>query len=182
MPWIFSYCDFGPDEIKGVLPCAPFCSLAATLDGHTISFKGKSRKWGGALATVDKKRGRKVYGSAHLIPVSEVSLIDKYYKAYDKKLLPISISATGDTYKAYVYFLAKDAPFAKPSDDYTKVMLRHLRFFWSQPGQKPSFNEFGISIEPPEVKKEIKYKIIEKPMVETTTKARRGRPRKANKQ
>jgi hypothetical protein len=168
MPWIFSYSDFGPQIIKKVLDRAPFCSLPASLSGYKVSFKGSSRKWGGALATLEKERKSFVYGSILLLPLEDIKVIDKYYRLYEKLLVPIFIDATQDKVKAHVYVLkSATAKYGKPSDEYTSAIVKHLKFFWGQSsGRSVSLSDFGISTEIPEVKEIKKPKPPEPPKVE----------------
>jgi len=132
MPWVFIYSDLGPAALGAVLPQAPFVSLPASLPKYKISFKGKSRKWGGSLATLEKKSKAWVYGSIHLLPPEEIKKIDKYYSYFEKIQIPIFIDATQDKVKAQTYIIKGDAPYGAPSDEYIKAMLKHLKFFWGQ--------------------------------------------------
>ncbi len=152
MPWIFTYSDLGPQVIETLLEQAPFCSLPATLPNHKVVFKGRSRKWGGAIATLEKARKSWVYGSALLLPPEEIRLIDKYYSAYEEKEFTIFLDATKDKVKAKTYILKSSLPYGQPSEDYIKTILKHLKFFWGQTGSgKVSLTQFNIDAElPPE--------------------------------
>jgi len=159
MPWVFIYSDLGPAALGSVLPQAPFVSLPASLPKYKISFKGKSRKWGGAVATLERKSKAWVYGSIHLLPPAEIKKIDKYYSYFEKIQVPIFIDATQDKVKAQTYIMKGDIPYGDPSDEYVKAMLKHLKFFWGQEGAgKPKLETFGISTEPPPLKKTRKTK------------------------
>ncbi len=159
MPWVFIYSDLGPAALGSVLPQAPFVSLPASLPKYKISFKGKSRKWGGAVATLEKKNKAWVYGSIHLLPPAEITKIDKYYSYFEKIQVPIFIDATQDKVKAHTYIIKEDAPYGTPSDEYIKAMLKHLKFFWGQAGSgKSKLETFGISASIPEPKKTRKTK------------------------
>lgn len=162
MPWIFSYADLGPANITSVLPSAPFVALPATLENHRILFKGKSRKWGGGLATAERKKGAVTYGSVYLVPESEVKLIDRYYKVYEKVAMKVSVAATGDQFKAYTYVLKKGDETA-PSDEYCKALAKHLKFFWGQGGKKLNLADFGITTTPAPPKAKPKAKEAAKP-------------------
>jgi len=147
MPWIFSYAELGPHLIKNLLDKVPFCSLPASLPKYKVVFKGKSRKWGGAIATLEKSRKNLVYGSALLVPPEDFKMLDKTFQSYERKLIPIFIEATQDKVKAHVYLLKKDAPYNKPSQEYTKNIVKHLRFFWGQSNKKSlSLEDFGITL------------------------------------
>ena len=154
MPWIFTYSDLGPQIIEGLLERAPFCSLPASLPNYKVAFKGRSRKWGGALATLDKTRKSWVYGSALLLPPEDIRLIDKYYSAYESKDTTIFIDATKDKVKAKTYFLKTSLPYGQPSEDYVKAILKHLKFFWGQTGSgKMTLSNFNITTDAPPEKK-----------------------------
>ena len=153
MPWVFLYSDLEPAALATTLGRAPFVSLPASLPKYQISFKGKSRKWGGGLATLEKKSKAWVYGSIHLLPPEDIKKLDSYYSYFKKIVVPILIDATQDKVKAETYII-KDATYADPSDEYIKAMLKHLKFFWGQEGAgKPSLETFGISAEAPKQKR-----------------------------
>jgi len=168
MPWIFSYADLNPQILQDVLGKAPFCTLPASLVNNKVSFKGKSRKWRGAVATLDKAKKKIVYGSALLLPPEELRLLDRYYRMYQRKISTIYINATGDKVKAYIYVLPSDAKEGLPSSDYIKAVVKHLKFFWGTGDKKNlSLEDFGINTpfndkpkakEPKESKKEKKTK------------------------
>lgn len=146
MPWVFSYAELGPQQIEELLGHAPFCSLPASSPNFKVKFKGKSRKWGGAVASLDRCKENWVYGSALLIPVSEVSKFDRYFQNFSQIEIPILIAATKDKVKALTYVLDKEAPPGQPTEDYTKAIIKHLKFFWGQ-GEDGTLNleSFGIS-------------------------------------
>jgi hypothetical protein len=157
MPWVFTYSDLSPQALTALLGKAPFCSLPASLPNYKITFKGRSRKWGGAIASLERAKNSWVYGSAILLPPDDIRVIDKYYSAYETKDIKLFLDATQDKIKARTYLLDKSLPYGIPSDDYAKAMLKHLKFFWGQAGSgKMSLDKFGISIEPPVSKKRIK--------------------------
>jgi len=160
MPWIFSYAEFGPGIVEKTLSKAPLVSLPASLENHRIVFKGKSRKWGGGVAEIERKKGKVVYGSALLVTPEEVKLIDRYYQLYERKPVQIYVDATRDKFKAHTYYLKRKADYSQPSDDYCKAIVKHLRFFWG--GKK--IEEYGISTELPPAKKKTtaKTKQVEK--------------------
>jgi hypothetical protein len=148
MPWIFTYSDLSPQVIEGLFERAPFCSLPASLPNFKVSFKGRSRKWGGALATLDKARKSWVYGSALLLPPDEIRILDKYYSAYEGKDVTIFLDATKDKVKAKTYLLKTTLPYGQPSEEYIKAILKHLKFFWGQTGSgKMTLTNFNINIE-----------------------------------
>lgn len=147
MPWVFIYSDLGPQALTTTLSGAPFVSLPASLPKYQIAFKGKSRKWGGAVATLEKKSKAWVYGSIHLLSPDDIKKLDKYYSYFEKITVPIFIDATQDKVKAQTYII-KDAPYGVPSDEYIKALLKHLKFFWGQEGAgKPKLETFGITTE-----------------------------------
>ena len=151
MPWVFIYSDFGPQIIKKALSRAPFCSLPASLVGFKVTFRGKSRKWGGAVATLEKARGNFVYGSILLLPPDDIKVVDRYHNLYEKITVPVFIDATQDKVKAQTYVLKASSKYGEPSDEYVSAMLKHLKFFWGQSGGRSvSLTDFGISTDIPE--------------------------------
>jgi hypothetical protein len=180
MPWVFSYSDLGPQILEKVLNRAPFCALPATLPRYKVVFKGRSRKWGGALATLEKSSKSFVYGSALLLPVEELKLIDRYYQSFEQVQVPIFIDATQDKVKAYAY-VKKANDYGVPSQDYITAITKHLKFFWGQGGgRSPSLEDFGISIDVPN--KQSKIQTVKKQSQTKTkpkTKQRRKRTTKS---
>lgn len=146
MPWIFSYAELGPHNIKDVIGKVPFTSLSASLPKYKVVFKGKSRKWGGALATIEKARRGLVYGSALFVSPADIKILDRCYQFYDRKQISIFIEATQDKVKAYTYIISTNAPYGAPSQDYIKNIVKHLKFFWGQNDKKNlSLEDFGIT-------------------------------------
>jgi len=146
MPWVFSYAEFGPQALEGLLKKAPFCSLPATLANHHVVFRGKSRKWNGATASVEAKKGSTVFGAIHLVTSDELKLITRYYKdSYSAKQIAATLSPTGDKVQATVFVMSQEQVVGSPSDDYSKAIIKNLRFFWGQDdGKTPTLEDFGI--------------------------------------
>ena len=149
MPWYFSFAEFGPDAINSLLKKAPFCSLPATLSNYEVAFKGKSRKWGGALATLEGKKGNTVFGALHLVTPDELALITRYHREnYQAKQVNVNVSVTHDKFPAVTFMYAKEDVDGFPSEDYVKEIIRNLKFFWGQDdGKTPALEDFGIMIE-----------------------------------
>lgn len=175
MPWIFNYGELGPQQLVSVLGKAPFATLPATLPKYKVSFKGKSRKWGGATATVEKARKSLVYGTALLVTPEDIKILDRYYKGSEKVTLPIFIDATQDKVKAETYILGA-SNYGVPSQDYTKAMLKHLKFFWGQGQKGLSLADFGISTELPEEKPAKRAKPQDEPTVAKPRRRRKKSP------
>lgn len=147
MAWIFSYAELGPQQIEELMGHAPFCALPASSPNFKVKFKGKSRKWGGAIASLDRCKGNWVYGSALLVSLNEVAKFDRYFQNQLKVEIPILIDATKDKVKAITYVSEKAEPLGQPSDDYIKVLLKHLKFFWGQGDNATlTLENFGILI------------------------------------
>lgn len=180
MPWMFSYAEFGPGIVEKTLSKAPLVSLPASLENHRVVFKGKSRKWGGGVAEIERKKGKIVYGSAILITPEEIKLIDRYYQLYERKQIQIYVDATRDKFKAHTYFLKKTGDYSQPSDEYCKALIKHLRFFWG--GKK--LEDYSIVREPgPPKKASTKKTTAKKPVKETASRkpARRKKREKSTK-
>ena len=81
------------------------------------------------------------------MPPADIKLLDRAYQSYERKQIPIFIDATQDKVKASVYVITKNAPYAEPSQDYVKNIIKHLKFFWGQDGKKSmGLEDFGITI------------------------------------
>ena len=185
MPWVFTYSDLSPQALTALLNKAPFCSLPASLPNYTITSNGRCRKWGGAIASIERSKNSWVYGSAILLPPDDIRVIDKYYAAYQTKDIKLFLDATQDKIKAKTYLLDKSLPYGTPSDDYTKAMLKHLKFFWGQPGSgKMSLDKFGITIEEPPTKRKstkVEEVPVEEEQPEPAPKKRRRRRKSLKK-
>lgn len=153
MPWIFNYGELGPQQIVSVLGKAPFCTLPASLPGYKVVFKGKSRKWGGATATLEKSRKSFVYGTALLVSPDDIKAFDRYHRDHQKTVIPIFIDATQDKVKAEVYILPSEKAYGEPGQDYIKAMIKHLKFFWGQGQKNLKLGDFGVSTEISQPKK-----------------------------
>lgn len=149
MPWFFSYAEFGAEAITKLLQRAPFCSLPAMVANHQVTFRGKSRKWSGGFSNMEPKKGSRVFGAAHLITAEELELISRYYRDnYKVKELSIVIGVTQDKFLATTFVYAKEDEIASPSDDLSKEIIKHLKYFWGQDnGKVPTLEDFGIAVE-----------------------------------
>jgi len=149
MPWFFSYSEFGPDLIHRLLQKAPFCSLPATVANHYVTFRGKSRKYGGGYSTMEPKKGTRVFGAAHLVTTEELNQISRYYRDhYTIKTVPIILGVTQDKFSATTFIYNKEDEIAAPSDDLSKEIIKNLKFFWGQgDGKTPTLEDFGIMVE-----------------------------------
>lgn len=184
MPWIFNYAELSVQEASKLLNSAPLCVLPATLQNHRVVFKGTSRRWGGATASVERKKDSLVYGSAFLVYPEEVKLFDRAYSNAVRVSLPI-ILTTEDTVKAYAYVQSPESPIGTPSEEYSKAMIKHLKYFWdSSDGTTRLTLDNFLFIPPPvpkvEVIKETKVeaKVENLDSKETLDdKPKRGRPR-----
>ena len=164
MPWIFNYSELGPPQLTEVLGKSPFCMLPASLANYSLSFKGRSRKWGGGVASLDKVRGGYVYGSAALVGADDLVLLDRYFRNFERKSVPMFLDATQEKIKAIVYF-SKASKYGKPSEDYLKEVLKHLKFFWGQGKRNLSLNDFGVTSENQAKPEKTKKAKLEKPEV-----------------
>lgn len=205
MPWIFSYGELTEKRLQTSFKFTPLIALPATLDNYQVVFRGKSRKWGGALASVDKKRKSVVYGTALLVPMDDVKYYDKYYQKYEKDVVTIYIDATEDKAKAFIYKIPSIVPYGVPGEDYLKEIKKQLQDFWKQPLE---LKQCGIHVTPPKgqiqhereviesaidnvktnqeeyeeflrkIEEENKQKEVEAKKKTTKKKRKRGRPRK----
>jgi hypothetical protein len=174
MPWIFNYAERGPQDIVSVLGKAPFCSLPATLPRYKVVFQGRSRKWSGALASLEKSGKSLVYGTAMLVSPDDQKLFDRAHKGLEKIELPIFIDATQDKVKAETY-VVPNKTYGTPSLDYIKAMVKHLKFFWGQGQKNLSLVDFGISTEVPQPKQPKKTAAKAEPEPTPAKPRRRGR-------
>jgi cation transport regulator ChaC len=77
----------------------------ATLPGHALAFGGFSHRWGGAVASVVRERGRDVAGLLYAVPREEVALLDRFEGspyAYER-LLRIVVDERGRRRRAQLY-------------------------------------------------------------------------------
>lgn len=131
MPWLFTYSEVSPMAISTFLRKEKLlCVLPASLPDHRLVFKGRSRRWGGAIASVEKSPSSIVYGSALLLAPEDILLLRKEFAAYRKKVSKIILEITGDSVPAVMYVLDPNSEEAKPSEPYKTAILRHLRCFW----------------------------------------------------
>lgn len=189
MVWIFNYSELSVQEASKLLNNAPLCVLPATLQNHRVVFKGQSRKWGGAIASLERKKESLVYGSAFLVYPEEVKVFDRAYANSIRVMLPVVLT-TEDVVKAYTYIQPTDAIIGTPSEEYSKAMIKHLRYFWdsSDGTTRLTLNDFLYLPAPtPKIEVPTKVETKEKEQREPQTVSnittsveikKRGRPRK----
>ena len=104
----------------GAIPVGP-----AVLSGWKLSFAGKSRIWGGAVATVKRKSGVCTAGVVYRVTPADLDRLDRfegYPFVYNRRKLKVKI--LGNTWvKAFVY-IHQDKLQGCPTLAYLKTIAR----------------------------------------------------------
>lgn len=157
MPWIFSFdAEITPHRMIEVLGHAPFCALPAILERYHLVYKGYSRKWAGALATLERKKDNAVHGSAMFLSLDDINKLANFNQSHKQITIRVRIPITSDIVEAIAFVLADESLIAgEPGKDYLKAMVKHLSFFWSDGKNKLKIED----LYKPGVKKEKEIKI-----------------------
>lgn len=132
MSWVFLYAEISPQELSKITGVAPLCSLPAVLDDFGIIYRGISRKWGGAMASLAKHKGSSVNGSISLLTEKELVKLDNLLPTiYKKTKLNVKIPLTGDTFECLVYYIDTSLDLGVASNEYLKAIIKHIGYFWS---------------------------------------------------
>ena len=106
----------------------------ALLPGHALAFGGFSHRWGGAVASVVRARGREVSGLLYAIAREEVALLDRFEgspHAY-QRIVRVVVDERGRRRRAQLYVQPEEDLLRwLPAAEYFGVILRayvHLGF------------------------------------------------------
>jgi len=106
-------------------PSARFQSLGR-LHHHKLDFNHKSKRWGGAVATIEEEEGNEVWGVLWQLSIDDLPKLDKQEgvpKLYRRKEVEVDIEGSGLT-KAVTYQLTvPKLDDRRPSKIYRQVIL-----------------------------------------------------------
>jgi cation transport regulator ChaC len=99
----------------------------ALLPGHALAFGGFSHRWGGAVASVVRARGRDVSGLLYAIAREEVGLLDRFEgspHAY-QRIVRVVVDERGRRRRAQLYVQPEEDLLRwMPAAEYFAVILR----------------------------------------------------------
>lgn len=110
---------------------------AGVLDGYRLGFAGRSRQWGGAVATVVRARGERVPGLVWTLGDEDLERLDRFEghpRSYRRKRLLVEVD--GHRRRAHVY-RKEEGDMGLPTDAYVDVIRRAYR--------RHGFDERGLA-------------------------------------
>jgi cation transport regulator ChaC len=119
--------NLDPDQMRWRCPGA-VAGPRATLAGLRLAFGGRSRAWGGAVATLVREPESQVEGLLYRLPSDELTALDRYEghpSIYRRQRLQVT-EATGRRRRPWVYLLSS-AEAARPTVAYFARLWRAYR-------------------------------------------------------
>jgi len=135
LPYLFSYGSNHPDQLADRLD-REVRSEAAYLPAYGRVFRGWSRGWGGGVASLERDRGRDVYGLVVPVSQADLRLLDSYEGVgsgnYKRKKVKVVLDS-GDEVGAVAYVSTSDE-YNPPTKDYLRAVVKTINTHWSSQG------------------------------------------------
>jgi hypothetical protein len=117
------------DQLRRRCPSVTVVGVA-NLPNFALTFAGHSDAWGGAVATIVRRRGTAVEGIVARVTLADLAMLDRYEGVpvvYRRSRLTVSVA--GVPVKAHVYRMPIDTPPGVPSLKYVTQTARGYRAF-----------------------------------------------------
>lgn len=98
----------------------------ATLFNYRLAFRGASKGWGGAVATVVPSKGRRVAGTLYVVGPLELLRLDRYEGhpwCYLRRAMHVRIGRKRTAVNAWVY-VRQGGSFGPPAHDYLNTISK----------------------------------------------------------
>jgi gamma-glutamylcyclotransferase (GGCT)/AIG2-like uncharacterized protein YtfP len=110
-------------------------SYPAYLPDYQRVFRGYSQKWKGGIASVQKKRGKAVFGLVIEVDSEDLKKLDIYEgypDVYNRKELKceVDLSKGFESKKCIVYVYVLGNDFNEPSKEYLKAIYKTIGTHW----------------------------------------------------
>jgi gamma-glutamylcyclotransferase (GGCT)/AIG2-like uncharacterized protein YtfP len=122
---MFIYGSNNKDQLSKRINNNNLTYIPAYLPDHIRIFAGYSKKWDGGVATIYRKKNKKVFGAVVKINIQEIKKLDKYEKGYIKENVKVILNDKREidafTYKKIDYLYDKP-----PSTEYINAIRKML--------------------------------------------------------
>ena len=143
---LFSYGSNGPAQLADRLGRVP-PTFPAYADGVRRVFRGYSRGWGGAVASLINRKEATTYGSVAKVHAADLDVLDSYEGVhsgnYRRGTLDVMVDF-GDGFesaKAVVY-VSTSKQRGKPTQKYLRAIVDNVGSFWAGSGGKLKPSDF----------------------------------------
>jgi gamma-glutamylcyclotransferase (GGCT)/AIG2-like uncharacterized protein YtfP len=131
------------------------CARPAMLVNRQRVFRGKSRRWGGGVATLVPGKGMQVLGTLVEVDKNDLKMLDQVegvaqgaYVRRNVQAIVVEEAVRGRKAKtrevtAYVY-LATSKEFHAPSREYLEACAKTVGEFWKDDGKKVTWKSFPV--------------------------------------
>lgn len=125
MPLVFAFgSNMDPEQMQRRCPSARFRGVHEIQD-HRLTFVGRSRGWGGAVATIEPRRGAKVIGILWQVSKADLEALDGFEGApHVYRRIPCQIRGAGS--KVWIYVHNRPVR-GRPSASYVATIRRGFK-------------------------------------------------------
>lgn len=95
---------------------------AARLSKHRLAFVGRSERWGGAIATVERSKKARVWGLLYSVTEHDLDVLDLYEAIYTR--VDVRVKDRNERKHDAVTYVLNGKPYGIPSDLYVKQIAR----------------------------------------------------------
>lgn len=129
--YLFSYGSNNPDQLAERLERKVKTKGAYAEDMARI-FVGHSRKWNGAVASIERQEGKKVYGLVAEVTEADLKKMDVFEGVasgkYKRKKIKVTLQS-GEEVSAIAY-IASDSTRGRPSREYLEAVAKTISAHW----------------------------------------------------
>jgi hypothetical protein len=146
VPLLFSYGSNHPAQLSERLG-HPVVPSAAYLPGWGRVFRGHSRRWGGAVATLERDATRTAFGLVIPVSPADLAVMDVaegvalgLYRRAKITVRVLTEDRREEDRQAVVYLRARppsEDPLGAPTTAYREAVARTIGTFWNNPDGSP---------------------------------------------
>ena len=127
---LFSYGSNSPAQLRTRLG-RPVSASAAKLPGYERVYRGQSKRWGGGVASLRRRRGRTTHGSVVPITKKDLSVLDRFEGVgagkYKRVKKTVAVREDGKwARRPAVMYTSTSRRASMPTDEYLKAVRKNL--------------------------------------------------------
>lgn len=139
MVYLFSYGSNGKAQLTERLGHA-VSPKAAFVEGFWRVFRGHSERWGGGVASLERKAGKTTYGNAVKVTDADLRTLDRFEGVaggkYKRQKVKVFVRE-GEEFVEHegVAYVSTSDRYEEPSQAYLEAIAKNVAGFWSDTGE-----------------------------------------------
>lgn len=146
MPWLFCYGSNNPRQLSERLERSGIELRPGRLEDYWRVFRGLSRRWGGGVASIERKAGYSVYGYLAKVSAEDLRRMDEYEGVASGNYArqSVNVESDGEILSAVAY-VSRSREFNAPTRPYLEAVAKTISVFWhGQDGGPVKWSEIPI--------------------------------------